>query len=143
MTYAVKQDFIDRFSLEELVQLTDRTNIPQTTVDDNVVNQALADTDAMVNSYLSVKLTLPLVSVPTMLKSVACDIARYRLYDDRATDQVSKRYDDAIKFLKAVASGAASLGVDAANQPAPVSGGVQFFAADRVFTPGSLSDYAQ
>src|SRR6185437_2202042 len=43
VTYCVLQDLIDRFGNELLVQLTDRSNIPATTIDETVVDRAIGD----------------------------------------------------------------------------------------------------
>jgi len=135
MTYATQQDLIDRFGADELTQLTDRTN--SGTIDAAVIAKALADAYDEINSYVATRYTLPFATTPNVVKRIAGDIARYFLYEDRATDQVTKRYEDAIKFLKSVASGGVTLGLDAANQVATQSGGPDFKAGDRVFTTGS------
>ncbi|ABE45643.1 gp436 family protein [Polaromonas sp. JS666] len=140
MSYAVKQDMIDRFAQSELIQLTDRTG-SAIAVDDAVLAQALLDADAEIDGYLMGRYALPLASVPRILIGACCDVARYRLYDDRATEQVTKRYDDAIKFLKLVADGKVSLGINVANQVTPEAGGASSFGNDRVFTADSLGDY--
>ncbi|MEW6314133.1 MAG: DUF1320 domain-containing protein [Pseudomonadota bacterium] len=139
MSYATQQDLVDRFGEQELIQLTDRNN--NFVIDATVVARALADADAEIDGYLAGRYTLPLASVPVVLVRLAADMARYFLYDDRATEQVKARYDSAVRFLRSVASGDVSLGLSSANQPAPQSGGVQVAAGDRVFSAGSLSDY--
>jgi phage gp36-like protein len=140
MPYAVKQDLIDRYALTELIQLTDRSGAVDA-IDDGVLNQALLDTDAEIDSYLMGRYKLPLASTPKVLISVACDIARYRLYDDRATDQVSKRYDDAVKLLTKIAKGEISLGIDGSAQPTPTGGGPTSFGDGRTFSSGLLADF--
>ena len=131
MTYATKQDLIDRFGETELAQLTDRAS--GAAIVDAVLDRALADADAEINSYISVNHVLPLSPVPANLVRVAGDVARYYLYEDRVTEQVKARYDDAIAFLKNVASGKASLGVDSAGAaPAPAQT-VQFPPSQKVF----------
>ena len=55
MTYALQQDLIDRFGESELIQLTDRTNVPPTDVDDVVVGRALADADGTIDGYIGKK----------------------------------------------------------------------------------------
>ncbi len=52
---------------------------------------------------------MPLPNVPSNLKRMACDIARYRLYFQQPTEEVRKRYEDAISFLKRVAENKAHL----------------------------------
>jgi len=139
MTYATQQNMIDRFGQEELTQLTDRTRSGG--IDAAVVDRALADADAVINGYVSAKYTLPLSPVPAGLERIACDIARYGLYDDRATEQVKQRYDAAITFLKDVAKGTATLGPDAANQAPSITGGPQHSAPERIFTHDTLEDF--
>jgi phage gp36-like protein len=140
MTYATQQNMIDRFGQQELTELTDRAR--SGAIDSSVTAKALADADAEINGYLVARYTLPFASVPTVLERLACNMARYYLYEDRVTDQVRQRYDDAIKFLKGVAAGTVSLGVDAANAAPAQSSGPDFSAPDRVFTTDTLSDYA-
>lgn len=132
--YAIRQDMIDRFGEPEILQLTDRLDPPVGAIDDTVLNEALDDADGMVDSYLAGRYALPLASVPKILKRYACDIARFFLWKDNAGETVRRAYEDAQKFLKAVASGSVSLGLDAANQPVAVdAGGVSFNESRREF----------
>jgi len=147
MTYATQQDLIDRFGETELVQLSNRAG--GATVDATVVDRALADADAEIDSYLAARYTLPLSPVPEVVARLAADMARFYLYDDRATEQVSKRYDNAVKLLKSIAAGAVSIGVDSSDAQPAADGGAQIDANDRVFssgrpsqgTTGTLDDY--
>lgn len=132
MGYATQQDMVDRFGETELVQLTNRDNPAATTINATVIGKALADADAQIDGYLG-RYTLPLAIVPPMLTRHACDIARYHLYDERATEQAQKRYDDAIAYLKDVAKGDILLGPTTAGEtPAPADG-AQVESADSVF----------
>lgn len=140
MGYAVKQDMINRFNATELIQLTDRSGVADA-IDDTVLNSALADADAEIDVYLTSRYTLPLATVPRLLVNAACDVARYRLYEDRSTEHVTKRYDDAIKLLKMVSKGEISLGLDVNEELAAPAGGAQSTSAGRVFTRDTLSDY--
>ena len=138
--YATKQNLIDRFGESELAQLTDRD--AGTTIDDTVVNRALADADSLINGYLQTRYTLPLSSVPPVLEGVASDIARYYLFEDRATEIVEARYKDRVGWLKDVSTGKASLGLDAAgDETATETGTVDYNANDRVFDKDTLSDF--
>jgi phage gp36-like protein len=139
MSYSTQQDLIDRFGQEELVELSDRSR--SGAIDAVVVTRAIDDAAAEIDGYLSAKFALPLDPVPQTLKRIACDIARHHLYDDRVTEQVRNRYNDAIKFLKGVASGEISIGVDASAEAPAATGGPQHEAEDRVYTRDSLSDF--
>jgi len=133
MGYATKQDLIDRFGQPELIELTDRATPPTGVIDDVVITRALADADAQIEAYISITHTLPLSPIPATLVRMAGDIARYYLYEDRATEQVKERFEAAIAFLKNVAAGKAGLGVDAGGSaPAPAAT-VQFPKSQKVF----------
>lgn len=140
MTYAVKQNLIDRFGQTELAQLTDR--VDGTTIDDAVVNRALEDADGIINGYIQARYTLPLSSLPPRIVTVACDIARYQLFEDAVTEIVRQRYEDAIAWLKGVSAGKVSLGLDAAGAETETeSGTVDYEANDRVFNRDTLAEY--
>jgi len=116
MAYAVVADLIARYGEDELIQLTDR--IGAGTVDPAIAARALQDAASEIDGYLAVRHTLPLSSVPQLLVRVACDIARYRLWEDRASDEVRIRYEDARRILEGLASGRVSLGVTPPGAPA-------------------------
>lgn len=103
MTYATQADLVDRFGEQELQQLTDRTN--GAVIDTVVLGRALADADAEIDSYLATRYTLPLASTPVVLTRLACDMTRYRLYDDAVSETVRVRYQDAVSLLKRMSSG--------------------------------------
>lgn len=107
MTYATQADLADRFGEPELAQRTDRTN--GTVIDTVVLGRAQADADAEIDSYLATRYTLPLASTPVVITRLACDITRYRLYDDGVSETVRVRYQDAVSLLKRLASGEVQL----------------------------------
>lgn len=136
MTYATQQDLIDRFGEEELIQLTDRAGLGA--VESIAVARALADAEAEIDSYLVVRYAVPVAPAPAMLVRVACDVARYRLYANAPTQPVRVAYEDAVKFLRDVAAGKASLGAGAESLPAQSGGTVQFEPGGRVFARDNL-----
>ncbi len=139
MTYATQADMVSRFDDKEIEQLTDRANVG--VINTTVLANKLADADAEINGYLQGRYALPLTSVPDVLKRLACDIARYHLYDNRVTEAVRERYKDAIAYLKLVATGTVQLGLDASNQTLPVSSAPQTDAPPRLFTQETMADY--
>lgn len=134
MPYITQAQLIDRFGQPELIQLTDRDGSAGAIVT-AVLDAAIMDASEEIDSYLRVVRTLPLPApVPARLVRVAGDLARYHLYDDRATEEVRTRYEDAIRWLRDVAAGRASLGVE---DPAPAEvGGITISA------PASEYDWA-
>lgn len=117
MSYARIDDMVARFGEREVAQLTNRDGLD--VVDADVLDEALADANAEVHGYLATRYRVPPDPVPRLLVRVACDVARYRLYDDAAPDEVRRRYEDAVRLLKSVADGGVSLGADAAAPSHP------------------------
>ncbi len=105
--YCIEQDLIDRFGEEELIQITDLDHTQM--IGQTILNQAIADAESEINSYLRLRYALPLLVIPPELVSVACDITRYRLMRDGASDAVTKRYELAVSFLKNLSIGRAVL----------------------------------
>lgn len=137
MSYCTLQDLIDRYGEAELLQLTDRERVGQ--INSDTVDRAISDADGEIDGYLS-KFSRPITPVPKVLVRIACDITRFYLYDDQATEIVEKRYFNAVKFLQGVARGEISIGVDDAgaapessNDAEVVSGGNVFNRSDTGF----------
>ena len=139
MPYATQQNMIDRFAEEELVQLTDRANTG--VIDAAVLALALADADVEIDGYLVGRYKLPLGTTPPILTQLACDIARYRLYDDHATDHVRKRYEDARGLLQSISKGQVQLGLPVNGGAAAVAGTPEVSAPTRIFTNETLKDF--
>ncbi len=137
MSYATQQNMIDRFESKELIDLTDRANTGA--IDAVVLGQALADADAKIDGYLASRYTLPLATVPGSLVRIACDIARYFLYDNHATEEVRNRYKDAEKFLVSLGKGEITLGPDPAGTQ--VVGSPEVSTPGRIFTNETLKDF--
>jgi phage gp36-like protein len=141
MPYATQSDLEERFGAAELVMLTDRSEPPTGAADAAVVTRALADADAEINAYLSARYPVPLSPAPTVLVRIACDVARYFLYEDRVTDLVRKRYEDALDLLKGIAAGKVSIGPDPDGAQPPVSGGASFSGQQRVFGRDTMGGF--
>lgn len=131
MPYCAKQDLIDRFSEQELIQLTDDANLG--VINDAALNKAISDADAEINGYLTTY-SLPLVTVPANLVLIACNLTRYHLYGDTVTELVQTRYDAAIKYLTQVAKGVITLGPDVTGTVvATTSNSVEFSSSPSLF----------
>jgi phage gp36-like protein len=140
MPYATKQDLIDRFGETELKQLTDRTNVPPTTIDDTVVTRALDDATALADGYLGKKYALPLSVTPPVLTKLVADVARYYLHGKRAEKDgpVAIAYKEAVAWLRDVSNGLVQLDADGVAPSQAGGGSVKATAPGRVFTRDSL-----
>ncbi|MEO3355772.1 gp436 family protein [Acinetobacter haemolyticus] len=95
--YATRGDLEARFGAVEIANLEAMQTEP------DAVEQALQDASEEIDSYIAVAYTLPLPLIPSTLKRVACNIARYRLYFQQPTEEVEKRYESEVAYLKRIA----------------------------------------
>lgn len=141
MAYATLQDLIDRFGATELIQRTDRTNRPPTTIDEVVVGRALSDAAALIDGYLAKVYQLPLADVPPALTRVAADVAHYYLLGEVADKDgaAARAYDQALSWLKDVARGTVVL-VERTSEsiPTPAGSAVSVVAPARVMSRDNL-----
>lgn len=137
MIYATPLNLLDRFGDTEMAQLAapennlvtgallrltiaagDRsayTPDEQAAADQALarLTTAIADAGHQIDSYLAPRYPLPLETAmieASNLGQVCADIARYNLMDEQATDEVERRYDRRITWLRDVSQGRASLG---------------------------------
>lgn len=140
MTYSVQDDLLQQISEEELIQLTDddRTGL----VDSSRVGRAIEDADAEINGYLAKKHTVPIATVPDLVRNMSVTIAIYNLYSrrDEIPESRMKRYRDMIKLLENISKGVVTLGEVPAPAENPGESG-SFSAADRKFSREKLESF--
>lgn len=119
MSYASIIEFKAGIPERDLVALTDLAVDAEGTVQDDLIQAALDDASAEIDSYIAKAVMLPLAQVPRILKVVCRDLALHRLYVNIGHDMEARKSlrVDAIGYLKSVARGDASLG-DGGDVPA-------------------------
>jgi len=149
MAYCTEDDIKKQLPENKLIELTDDDG--DGVVDTGVVDKAIADADAEIDTYLSGRYTVPLSPAPAIVNKVSVDISIWNLFSRRqVADEVAKeRYRAAVDLLKLIAKGDVSLGI----VPEPAGGEQQIKTSraksDRTFTigqrstdePGSLDNY--
>jgi phage gp36-like protein len=117
MAYATVDDLLKRYDRHRLAELTtDNGRDP----DETALAVALADASAEVNGYLARRHTTPLSPVPEVIVRLTCVVAVYNLATlqrDRDIEDISRRYEHAIAFLRRVADGTISLGLPGDGSP--------------------------
>lgn len=114
MSYAVIADLIPRYVPEGVAKnITDDEAYAE--VDETLVNQCLADAETLVDSYLVDVYSLPLASVPEIIKSETCQIARFYVYERKGlleeSPHVKTSFEDALKLLGKIQSGELKMGL--------------------------------
>lgn len=139
MTYATQADMEDAFGATEILQIADRDgdSLPDAGFLDAVLERA----DSCIDGYLSGRYALPLATpYPPVIVATACDLARYWLYDNEATERVREGFEDAMAWLKDVAASKVLLQLPAASANVAV-GSPDGSAPDRVFSADTLAGY--
>ncbi|MEQ8585244.1 MAG: DUF1320 family protein [Thalassobaculaceae bacterium] len=138
MAYAAAQDMIDRFGERTLAEVTtDSGDTPDTAK----LDLALSDASNLIDGFLQARYSLPLTAVPAQLQLHACNIAFYQLLAARPTgdiEDVRKRYDDAIAYLRDVSLGRISLGLAEDQAPATEHGGLKLAGPTKRFGRDNL-----
>lgn len=141
MPYTALDRLERRFGATMLVQLTDRGEIATGLVDTDTVDQALTDTDAVIDASLGVRYRLPLAAVPALVADIARSIAIYKLHLFEPDKKIQTDYEQALKDLRELATGVKKL--DIAGIEPEVSGAGGVIATDRLrdFSPENLRGF--
>ena len=97
--YATRDDMVKRYSLTEVSQLERYLSGGES------VAAAIADAGSIIDGWIGAKYAVPLEYPPDNIKIFVCDIARYLLWKSKASEEVRRRYDDAMSYLKGVSKG--------------------------------------
>lgn len=143
MPYIDRAGLEQRFGIDEIAQLLDddRSGTELSTESESLT-AAVADADAMIDGYLATRYALPLEAVPVMVAGWAADIARYRLWDEQAPEEVRRRYEDAIARLRDLAAGRIDLPPSAGGETVAGSAfASEGYCDERVFTAATLAGF--
>jgi len=140
MSYSAQADLTEQISEDKLTQLTDDADAGS--IDADAVTRAIADADAEIDGYCATRYTVPFSPVPVLIRKISVDIAIYNLYARRTSvpEDRQKRYTDAIRFLKDVAKGIATLGNDEPTDDSDSGPEATVTKSDRIFSVGRDSD---
>ncbi len=111
MIYATTADLESYLGTEAYLRLCDRDD--SGAVDTSDIEDALDRASSLADSYIAkwIPALIAAAAVPRLLVQHVCDIAVYLLAGNKATDKQRVRYEDALRWLREVQSGKASLGI--------------------------------
>lgn len=141
MSYVTLAQLTDRFGEQMLIALTDRGVDALGVIDTDVINRALAETDALIDGYLTGRYALPLAATETLLVGVAGDIAIYKLHRYEAPEKVQADYNMAIKTLVGLSTGTIKLSAAGVEAASTGTTGVQITDRERPFTEDNLKGF--
>lgn len=113
--YATTTDMLGAFGADEMTEVA---SVLTGTYDADRIEAALVSACGQADSAAALRYAVPVSPVPIMLRQVVLDIARFRLWGQRASAEVRARYEDGAAWLRDLATGKAAL-VDDSGQPLP------------------------
>jgi phage gp36-like protein len=135
--YASLSDATELYGDEYVVTSVDRDSDGE--ADTSAFGSALDKASSEIDTYLAKRYETPVSPAPEFLKQICIDIAIYRSSPGlERTDEKRERYNDAIRWLRDVSAGKATLATaveaeDEASEDLP-----QSTAETRLFTRNSL-----
>lgn len=125
----------------ELISLTDDEDSGD--VVSSVVDAAISDADAMIDTYLAGKYTVPISPTPSIIRKLSVDIALYNLFSrrGRVSEATEQRYKDAVSMLRDVSKGNAAI-TGATDAPEERSDDVVIITnSTRLFSRSSMAGF--
>lgn len=142
MSYSTQSDLLKMIEEAVLVSLTDDSGAGA--VDEDVIDRAISDADGEINGYVGSRHTVPLSTVPDIIRKCSVDIAVKNLYQRRSNvpEDRADAYKQAVKFLEKVAEGKISLGTDDPDGSPPDDGArTHDDNPERIFTRDDLDSF--
>jgi phage gp36-like protein len=141
MAYCATADIVNQIEEDVLISLTDDEDAGA--VNETVVADAISGAGALIDGYCGKRYSVPLATVPALVKKFCVDIAIYDLYSrrDKAPAGREKRYDAAVNFFKAVARGEATLGEDDPDETPSVTHAPEISSSTRIFSRDDMTGF--
>ncbi|MDH3360636.1 MAG: DUF1320 domain-containing protein [Desulfobulbaceae bacterium] len=139
MSYATVDDLKNKLEESELIMLTDDNGTGA--INTGVVDAALEAADVEIDSSLAKRYTLPLATVPKIIKYTAADLAIIKLFNRRSgpPDHWSDVWQGIKNFLNQLGDGEITLGVE--DPEIDSSDQVQVNSSERQFSEEELDKF--
>lgn len=141
MPYATLSQLTDRYGAQMLVGLTDRGEVATGTVNAATIARALADTDAVIDSYLAGRYALPLAEVPPMLTDLAQVIAIWKLHPHQPDAKIELDYKEAMRTLREIGEGKARIPAAGVEPEGTGGSGARITDRERPLTAENLRGF--
>jgi phage gp36-like protein len=139
--YTDLEQLTDRFGTPMLVNLTDR-GTPQTgMVDSDIVDRAIADTDAMIDGHLAGKYVLPMAEMPPLVADLAAMIAIYKLHIYTPGEKIVDDYKQALRSLEKISLGTIKLSVAGVPSASGQGSGARMTDRERPLTAQNMKGF--
>ncbi|MDR1311107.1 MAG: DUF1320 domain-containing protein [Burkholderiaceae bacterium] len=145
MRYCTLADLLLAIPERTLIQLSSDDPLA-VAINEAVVEQAVQQAEELVDAHLRGRYTLPLESVPTVVRNATVHLARHWLYARRPEgnelpDAVVRTEKSALKIMESIRDGKLSIGVPATGEATPEPGEMKVRTKPRVFDNALLEKY--
>lgn len=135
----IKDDAKDSIIGDEYIEDAEKRNEKL----DQLCTEAIQDACAEIDGYLGKRYRVPFSTAPAVVKKYAKDIAIYNLFSRQGIEEndrektILNRYNAATKFLRDIALGIGSIGIEDAASPQS-SDGFKMGSSQRLFSRDSM-----
>lgn len=141
MAYTSLTDLTDRYGARLLISLTDRATPPAGEIDTDVIDEALADTDALIDGYLANRYKLPMDTTPPLVADIAKAVAIYKLHVYSPDQKIKDDHDTAMRQLEKIGEGKIKLPVAGVEPEDTGGGGARMTDRERPFTETNMKGF--
>ena len=141
MAYSELPDLLIQISEKDLVGLTDDANTG--TINKDTVIATIVKADAIIDSFMAAKYSVPLSPVPTITTHHSVIITLQLLYARRSgsPEHIQTLYDNNMMFLKAISEGTITLGDDDPDGDRTDDEIPEFVLTDRLLTRAKMNGF--
>lgn len=110
-----------------------------------IVEELIELACGVIDGYIAGRVTLPLATVPVIIRKIAIDLSLYNLYErvDRIVKDspIERRRDGALALLRDIQNGKLSLGISPVDSTpiAPIASGAMIRTGSAEFTMDSMA----
>ena len=141
MSYTSLAKLTAKFGEHMLISLTDRGDVATDAIDTDVIDQALADADAMIDGYVGVRYALPMETTPPLIGSLALAITVYNLHVASPDPKIEEDYKAALRTVRDISGGGVRLPIAGADAPGTGSSGARLTDRERPLTQASMKGF--
>ena len=105
MAYSISADIEKVLERHDIAQLTDDDTGGQS--DEATITDSINDADSLIDSYLGTRYTVPLTTIPAVVRRASATLAVYYLHarkPEHLSDEVQQLYDQTVAWLKDISS---------------------------------------
>ncbi len=143
--YCTLDDIKQQVSETTLIEITDDNLAGE--INASVIDEAILYSETLVDGYLRGRYSLPLSTVPTLIRILVADLAVFRLYSRRfhtdMPESINDKYKNSIKLLEQIQKDIVSLGIETATAALPELGEYRTnkTSDDRIFTKSFINRF--